>query len=172
MSISSFTSKRRVRGAAMVELAIILMLLVTLFIGISELGRALFFQHKLTKAVEAGARYLGRSWDAVDASGCLEGTGWAAAETSAANMTVFGNAAGTGEAVVPGLVVGDVSASVAARPVTGVGDVCVVRITAAMAYRGIFFGGTDGFLPPVILGGDGVTGWTLTADSEERYVGD
>lgn len=172
MSISSFTSKRRARGAAMVELAIILMLLVMLFMGITELGRALFFQHKLTKAAESGARYLGRSWQAVDLATCTEATGWNAGVASAGNMAAFGNVTGTGEPMIPGFAAADVTATVVGRSVTGVGTVCVVRVELAVPYRGIFFGGSDGFLPPVILGGDGVTGWTLTADSEERYVGD
>ena len=171
MSTSSSTSKRRQGGAAMVEMAILFTLLSILFLGITELGRALYFQHKLLKAVESGARYMGRGWQAVDPLTCAEGAGWDAAVTAAANLAVFGTVAGTGTPAITNFDPSDIAVSVEARSVTGVGTVCAVRVDASVLYAGLFFGG-GGFLPPIILGGDGGGGWTLTASSEERYVGE
>lgn len=174
-SRSSFTSKRAVRGAVMVEMAILVSLLVLLFVGITELGRALYFQHKLTKSAEAGARYLARAYEAVDPATCAGAAGWTAGADGAANIAATGRADGSGTPIIPELDAADVTSSVVSRTVTadGVPEVmCVVQLAIAVPYRGIFFGGGDGFLPPVILGGDGATGWTLTAASEERYVGD
>lgn len=180
MSRSSSTSNGRScgtanRGAAMVEMAILIALLVVLFIGITEIGRALFFQHKLTKSAESGVRYLARAWDAVDANDCAQSAGWAAGSAGAANLAATGTANGGGEPIIPGFAAGNVATSVLSRDVADVGMVCVVRVDIAVPYDAMFFGfgsgGGDGFLPPIILGGDGA-GWTLTAASEERYVGD
>lgn len=175
MSRSSCTSNRLARGAAMVEMAILISLLVVLFVGITEIGRALFFQHKLTKSAESGVRYLARAWDAVDINDCTPSSGWAAGSAGAANLAATGTADGSGEPIIPGFVAGNVTASVLSRDVADVGVVCVVRVDIAVSYDAMFFGfgsgGGDGFLPPVVLGGDGA-GWTLTAASEERYVGD
>lgn len=171
MSISSSTSKRRQRGAAMVEMAILFTLLVILFLGITELGRALFFQQKLTKAAESAARYMGRAWEAVDPATCAEGAGWGDGLAAAANLAVYGTTAGGGTPAIPDFEPADVTATVETRDVTNVGDVCVVRVDVSVQYAGLFFGG-GGFLPPIILGGAGNGGWTLTASSEERYVGD
>lgn len=171
MLTSNFTSKRLARGAAMVEMVIIMILLIIIVVGIIDLGRALFFQHKLTKAAESSARYLGRSWDAVDTSACVEGAEWDLAVVRAANLAVFGNVQGEGAPAVINFDVNDVEASVEPREVDTVGTVCVVRIDIAVEYTG-FFWGRGGFLPPIILGGDPGGNWTLRAASEERYVGD
>jgi hypothetical protein len=174
MSISSSTNKRQ-RGVAMVELAILILLLFILVLGVTEVGRAVFFQHKLTKATEAGARYLGRAWDAVDQENCSTATGWAAAETAAANLAVFGSVAGGSDPAIPGFEVAQVTSSAAAVDVPDVGMVCVVRMEVAVPYQGMFIirDGGGGFLPPIILGGGGGgRTWLLTAASEERYVGE
>lgn len=173
MSMSSSTSKRCQGGAVMVEFAILFTVLVILFVGITELGRALFFQHKLLKAVESGARFMGRGWEAVDPETCAEDSGWDAAVTAATNLAVYGRTTDT-DSVAPAITnfdPTDVTVSVEARDVTDVGTVCVVRVDASVLYAGLFFGG-GGFLPPIIMGGDPGGSWTLTASSEERYVGD
>lgn len=164
MSTSSSTSNRRQHGAAMVEMAILISLLVMLFLGITELGRAVYFQQKLSKATEAATRHMGRSWEAVNPADCTEGAQWGAATVLAANLAVFGSSDGVGTAAVPGFDAGDLTFEVLSRDVTGVGTVCVVRVTASVAYEGIF--GND--LIPVL----GIAQPTLNAGSEERYVGD
>ena len=124
----------------------------------------MFFQHKLTKAVEASARYMGRSWNAVDAASCAAGAQWGTATTFAANLAVNGDAAGNGSQLFPGFSATNLTFSSEMRNIPDAGDVCVVRVEAKVPYLGIF--GND--LVPVL----GISQPVLNATSEERYVGD
>lgn len=150
----------------MVELAIILPLLLVIFLGIAELGRALLFQHRLTSAVEAGARFAARATGAVDTEDCsAAGGAWTTAETSSKQMVTFGQLTGGTDPVVPGLSVDDVVVSPVLRTVTGIDDpVCVIRVFASVQYQGIF--GTQ-FIPLLDISQP-----MLGATSEERYVGE
>lgn len=166
MSIFSSTNER---GVAMVEFAIILPLLLMIFLGIAELGRALLFYQRLTQAVETGARYAARAYGAVESSDCTALEGWTAALADTENVVIFGQVAGGSQAVIPGLdsadtAVADVEVNLVSRAVTGVGDVCVVQVFARVKYTGIF--GTQ-FIPLL-----GIEQPTLRATSEERYVGE
>ena len=49
-------SPRRWRGAALVEFALVLIPLLIIVLGISELGRALYQENTLAKSVAVGAR--------------------------------------------------------------------------------------------------------------------
>lgn len=164
MSKSSSTNER---GVAMVEFAVILPLLLMLFLGITELGRALLFQQRLTQAVETGARYAARAFGAVDMTDCDALT--SAVEDDTRTVVIFGQLAGGGSPVIPNLDSGDVTIADVDivpfnRTVTGIGDVCVIQVTAKVKYAGIF--GAD--LIPLL----GIDQPTLTATSEERYVGE
>ncbi|MFP5430479.1 MAG: TadE/TadG family type IV pilus assembly protein [Gammaproteobacteria bacterium] len=163
MSTSSSTSER---GVAMVEFAIILPLLLIIFLGIAELGRALLFQHRLTSAVEAGARYAARATGAVNPATCgATGGAWTTAEATARQMVTFGQLSGGTEPVVPGLATDDVAVSLAQRTVTGIDDpVCVVRVFVSVQYQGIF--GAQ-FIPLLDIPQP-----RLGATSEERYIGE
>lgn len=151
-------------GVAMVEFAIILPLLLIMFLGVAELGRALLFSQRLTQAVEAGARYAARAHEALDPDVCAVIP--EAVITNARNLVVFGQVAGGGQAVVPGLDDDEDNVDVTPliRTVTGVGDVCVVQVSASVQYEGIF--GAQ-FIPLLDIEQP-----TLWATSEERYVGE
>lgn len=153
----------------MVEFAVILPLLLMLFLGIAELGRALLFQQRLTQAVETGARYAARAFGVVNATDCaLIGTGWSEAGgvvDKTKQLVTFGQVSGGTQPVIPGLGAGDVDVTLLSPAVTGVGSVCVVQVgVTALPYQGIF--GTD--LIPLL----NIDQPTLTAISEERYVGE
>lgn len=150
----------------MVELAIILPLLLIIFLGIAELGRALLFQHRLTSAVEAGARFAARATGAVDMTDCTTvGGTWITAETSARQLVTFGQLSGGTNPVVPGLAMDDVVVSPVLRTVTGIDDpVCVIRVFASVQYQGLF--GAQ-FIPLLDIAQP-----MLGATSEERYVGE
>lgn len=150
----------------MVELAIILPLLLIIFLGIAELGRALLFQHRLTSAVESGARFAARATGAVDMTDCTTvGGAWITAETSARQLVTFGQLSGGTDPVVPGLVMDDVVVSPVLRTVTGIDDpVCVIRVFASVQYQGLF--GAQ-FIPLLDIAQP-----ILGATSEERYVGE
>ncbi len=153
----------------MVEFAVILPLLLVIFLGIAELGRALLFYQRLTQAAETGARYAARAHGAVEASDCTALAGWATVLADAENVVIYGRVAGGTQPVVPGLDSADttkaeVTISLVPRTVSGVGEVCVVQVIARVKYAGIF--GTQ-FIPLL-----GIEQPTLTAPSEERYVGE
>jgi Flp pilus assembly protein TadG len=93
------------RGVATTEFAIVLPVLLLLLFGVTELGRALVRYNTLTKAVQDGARYAA-------AEGLLGTTGNvnvdAQLTTEVRNVVVYGNAAGNGTAVLPGLAPGQI----------------------------------------------------------------
>jgi hypothetical protein len=146
----------------MVELAIILPLLLAIAFGLAEIGRALLFEHSLVRHVEAAARYLGRSYQGL-APDCSENAAWATASSTAANLAVFGNEAGSGLPLFSGLDADAVSIAVSTATVPGGGSACVIRVDATVPYPGIF-----GATIPLL----GIAQPTLRAQSEERYVGE
>lgn len=82
--------KTRQHGAALVELALILPLLLMLTFITTEFGRAMYQYNTLTKSVRDSVRYLSLQ---------TPGTHM----TEAQNLVVFGNLAGTGTPLAHGL---------------------------------------------------------------------
>lgn len=81
--------KRGERGAALVEFAIAATVFLSLTFGVLELGRLLWVHNALTDATRRGARYaVNQPQTAV---------------SDIQNMTVYGNTAGTGTALVTDL---------------------------------------------------------------------
>ena len=79
------------RGTQLVELAIVVPLLLMLVGAVAEFGRFFHTYSALSKATRAGARYqISQPPDSSDV-------------TTAKNIVVFGNPAGTGQPVVAGL---------------------------------------------------------------------
>lgn len=146
----------------MVEMAILLLLLLILFLGITELGRALYFQHKLLKSAESAARFVGRGTGAVN-DDCSTGPDWDTVTAAAAELAVHGSSAGGTTVLVPGFATSHVSFAAEARDAGVAGTVCVVRVDIDMPYGGMF-----GDVSPII----DLTGISLTAASEERHVGE
>ena len=165
MCRSSFMSRLSARqaGAAMVEFAILLPLLIVLVFGITEMGRAIYQQNTLSKAVASGARYMSRSSQSVN-SDCSQGAQWGSSISNAANLVAFGNQAGNGTPLLPDLDAGDVSFSLEQRTVTGGDDACVIIATASVDFSAIF---GDSIVPFLDLGPI-----TLSATVEERYHGE
>lgn len=79
------------RGIQLVELAIVLPIFVLLFAATAEFARYFYEYTTLAKATRVGARYLATA--AVKAS----------EDTTAKNIIVYGNAAGTGTPILSGL---------------------------------------------------------------------
>ncbi len=85
------------RGVQLVELAIVLPLFMILFAATAEFGRYFYEYTTLSKAARVGARYL------VTAKvNCAQAD-------LARNLVVYGNTAGTGSPILPGLLVSNVS---------------------------------------------------------------
>lgn len=92
-------SLQQQRGVAAVELGILLVPLVLLVAGVSEYGRAIQNYNLVVKSTRVAVRYLTR-FPPSDA-----GTPTPASVTSAKNLVVYGNTAGTGTPLVSGLTV-------------------------------------------------------------------
>ena len=126
----------RQRGLAAVEAAIVLPVLLLLLLATGELGRAFYQYNTLTKAVRDGARYV--SEKATDGlTGLIADPIDTAALTATKNLVVYGNPAGTGDALLEGLAIADVT-------VTAV-DSTHVQVRATYAYRPIFASGLPDF---------------------------
>lgn len=162
MSKSSSTIEN---GVAMVEFAVILPLMLLIFMGVAELGRALLFHHRLTVAVESGARYAARATNSIDVDDCATISAvWLGVEDSTKQMVTFGSLGGGDQPIVPGMDESDVTVSVEVRSATGIsGPICVVNVAASVQYLGIF--GTQ--IIPFLE----IEQPVLNVKSEERYVG-
>jgi len=88
----TMSSKTKQQGVALIELAIIITVLITITFGITEFGRAIYQYNTLAKTVRDGARFLAVRDPAAPAS--ISGVQC---------MVVHGNPGCTGPALVPGL---------------------------------------------------------------------
>jgi Flp pilus assembly protein TadG len=79
------------KGLQLVEAAIVVPIFLMLFAATAEFGRYFYEYTTLAKAAQAGSRYLSTApVEAVE-------------EATAKNIVVYGNAAGTGSPILPGL---------------------------------------------------------------------
>ena len=88
--------KTRQRGTAIVEFALILPLLLLLTMITTEFGRAIYQYNTIVKSLRNATRYLSLQTPNTKI-------------TEAKNLVVFGNIAGTGPALVPGLTLAQVA---------------------------------------------------------------
>jgi hypothetical protein len=84
------------RGIQLVEVAIVIPIFLVLFAATAEFGRYFYEYTTLAKAAEVGTRYLSQA------------TVEAAEDTAAKNLVVYGNVAGSGTPILPGLAPGHV----------------------------------------------------------------
>jgi hypothetical protein len=143
-------------GAALVELAIVLPILLILAFGFTEFGRLLYQQNQLTKQVTTGARFLARVYDDEAVTGGCPPTGadWIDAQATVVALI---------ESVLPDATV-TTPIQVASRPTSGLSpDPCVIRIEAEAPFQAIF---GDSIVPLLNLGPI-----TMRAATEERYIG-
>jgi Flp pilus assembly protein TadG len=109
MSVNKRYVKNLQEGAALVEFAIIVPLLLLLVVGISEFGFAFYHLNILNKSVQDGARYISDSQIArydgtgsnlsnpINVSTTTNGTNI----TNTQQLVIYGNIAGTGNALMP-----------------------------------------------------------------------
>lgn len=96
------------KGLALVEFVVLLPVALFLMFATAELGRALYQHNALYKSVQAGARHIADFSEGTSGVLVLD-----PAEVQAArNIVVFGNRAGSGEPIAPGLEVADVSIAI------------------------------------------------------------
>lgn len=127
------------RGAVLAEMALVTPILLLLMLATAEVTRAFVDHNTLTKAVRNGARYV--------AANAYQGTTGvvfvgAALRAETQNLIVYGNTAGTGVPVLPGLTPADIT-------IIDIGA-NNVRVSAAHTISGLlgpvlrsFHGGSD-----------------------------
>ena len=127
------------RGAVLAEMALVTPILLLMMLATAEVTRAFVDHNTLTKAVRSGARYVAAN--AFQGAPGVVFVGVALrAETQ--NLIVYGNIAGTGAPVLPGLIPADIT-------ITDVGA-NNVQVSAAHTISGLlgpvlrsFHGGSD-----------------------------
>ena len=117
--------RRRSRGVAAVELALLITPMVLMMFGATEFGRAIYTYNTLDKTVRDAARHLSQ-----------HGPGDTAIQAEARCLAVYGNTTCAGTALAPGLTVGAVNLCDAqscpgshAAQATGSGVVNLVSVT-------------------------------------------
>ncbi len=160
-SFSYMNRRKDVKGAALVELGILLIPMFILLMGLIEAGRVFYQQGQLTKLTEAATRYMSRGVGIIDETNCtINATEWAAVLTRAQNLTQYGDVESTGLTEI----LAGISLSTASSQETGTGGVsgCVITVSASYTYQSLL--GNSGVL-------DFFDGIVLTAVSEEVYIG-
>ncbi len=138
----------RSKGVAIIEFIIVLPICLILIMATAEFGRAFLQYNTLTKSVRDGVRYVASN-ALVGSTGVVTINGTVQAQ--AQNLVVYGNTAGTGSAILPGLTTGAVTV---ASP--GASN---VSVSVAYPYGSIFV-----FVPGFFYGGNTATnGFSLQA---------
>jgi len=100
-------ARRNRRGNAFVEFALCMILLNVVVTGLFQYGHTLFMYTRLQNAVRAGARYASqRSYDSASANPSQ------AYLTAVRNATAYGDPAGGGTPLVPGLAPSQVAVTI------------------------------------------------------------
>src|SRR5438270_13895692 len=89
---------RRRSGTAVIELALSLPVLVSVFLGTLQFGYSFFIYNELEQSVRAGARYA-----SLRTYASLTATPDAAYTTAVRNAVIYANPAGGTQVVAPGL---------------------------------------------------------------------
>ena len=106
----------------MIELAVALGILAPILAGVFQFGYTLFVYNNLESAVRGGARYASmRAFDSAN------GTPSPEFSTAVKNMVVYGNPAGTGSPIAPGLAASNVQ--IQANMTGAIPDSMTVAIT-------------------------------------------
>jgi Flp pilus assembly protein TadG len=151
-------SCRRQRGLAMVEFALSVPVLLLLVFGTFEFGHFLIEYSALNDAVNNAARYVAGAASAGTDGLLVTGGAWGTLATQGQNLAVFGNIAGNGAAVLPGLDVGQIT-------VTEDTANNNVTVAAAYPYESLF-----GAAIPTFMGGSISTTYTLAISTTMRAL--
>ena len=155
----------------MVEFAIVLPLLILILFGTTEIGRALYQQNALYKAVSTGSRYLARVNGILDTD-CVQQTGWGDAVTTTQNLIIYGTTAVTPSPLIPNLdAVGAITITIrdpdlTKTPLDGEAvseKICVITINAEADFSGLF--------GDVAIPFTNIQPLMIRAETEERYIG-
>ncbi len=121
------------KGIAVIEFALILPVLMVLLLATAEFGRAFYQYNTLTKSIRDGARYL--SDNSLNGAGVIELGG--STSTTVKNLIVFGNSAGSGDALLDGFSTSDIT-------ITTI-DNKHLKVSASFSYTPIIAAGIPSF---------------------------
>jgi Flp pilus assembly protein TadG len=154
-------SPHRQRGIMSVEFILVAPFMMLLMLGISEFGHALYQYNTLTKSVQDGARYLAANAIAGTTVIIIDSVDMA--ETQ--NLVVYGNTAGSGTPLLPGLATNQVTVSC-----LGGGTACpgVDHVVVAVQYPYQSIMGAT--LATFGYGGDLSLGFTLNSSMTMRAL--
>jgi Flp pilus assembly protein TadG len=137
---------QRQRGAAALELAILLVPLIAIATGITEFGRAMYYYDTIAKGARDAARLMSTQ--------APSDPDYPALRTRALCTAVYGNGTCTGQPLVPGLTTAMVSvcdpancAATNANVATGTGVINLVTVTVGGANNPYQFTSMAPFLP-------------------------
>lgn len=116
MKAAAMKASSRIRGVAAVELAILMIPLIIMTFGMTELGRAFYYYNGLLQSARDASRYLSMQ---------SRGVG----EAEARCLAVYGNTSCSGPVLVPGLDTGMVQIAYENRVETGYGSLDLVRVS-------------------------------------------
>ena len=126
---------KREKGVALTEFALALPMLLMLMLPILEFGRAYYQYNTIAKSVRQAARYLSMRSPGVDVD-------------KARNIVVYGNTAGTGTPLVPGLSLSNVPTptwgTTGSYPVLNTVTVSVTGYTFVPLVKGVSWIAFDG----------------------------
>ncbi|PIW27879.1 MAG: hypothetical protein COW30_09295 [Rhodospirillales bacterium CG15_BIG_FIL_POST_REV_8_21_14_020_66_15] len=140
------------RGNALIEFALLLPVMLAVFGGLTEFGRAFFQSHAVSKSLRAAALMAATSGLPLGAD----------AIAAATNLAKTGTLDGSGDPIVPGWT--KPSADLKFTPLiykVGGRDVPVIRLTAAVPYVPIF---------PVVTKYLGFEAYTIRLQQEQAHV--
>ena len=153
-AMRKFGSKRAQRGVAAIEMAITLPVLLLMLLATAEFGRAFYQYNTLSKAVHSAVRYL--STTALDGFKVIDLTD--GKRNAVRNLVVYASTDGSGETILSGLDVSDVT-------VTQL-DAAHIEVTVTYSYQPVF-----ARIPSFGAGAAEVdTGLTLTASATMRAI--
>ncbi len=138
-------------GSALLEATLITPLAISLMVGATDFGRVYSTRSSADKSMRDAARYLTR----LPASSVC--AGWAL--TNARNLSVYGNIAGSGQTLVSGWAVGNVTLvqpTTCTTPTVG-----IIQLRATVPFTSIM-------LPFLGLPAT----YTLTVEHQERWIGE
>jgi Flp pilus assembly protein TadG len=156
------SNKVKYRGAALVELAILIIPMAMLLFGLIEAGRILYQQGQLNKLTEAATRYISRGDGIIDEDNNCQiiAVPWNDVRDRAQNLSFYGDiVSGSLAEILPGLALTVTSTY---RTGTGGVDACIVTVSATYTYQNLL--GVTGFL-------DFFGGVQISSQSEEVYIG-
>ena len=142
------------KGASTVEFAIMLPLLLLLVVMVGEFGILFYRLNTVTKSVQIAARYLS------DVS--VNNANTVTDKTNARNLAVYGNTAGTGTPVVPGLAAANI---VITNP-----NSQHVRVEATGYNSSLILGNSLNALMQMVTGGNAPSVMALQASSVMRFA--